>query len=164
MKNTNFETNDIDLVLLGLNQEDYIKYLRIDMLGTIDDTHHYITYKKNRKNAGTLTVLDKTMPVDRRFTSEYTEIRGHSTVIKDTSTFKKFVLDYLKEYCTHCGFCSGTDYSIWFTMEIKFSNGNIIRILVDTSINSELTMKFYNFLSKYDEGGKNYDDITTNIY
>ena len=149
MKNTNFETNDIDLVLLGLNQEDYIKYLRIDMLGTIDDTHHYITYKKNRKNAGTLTVLNKTMPVDTRFTNEYTIINGHSLVINDLDGFHKFVIDYLKEYSF--GFCGGTDYSVWFTMEIKFSNGDILHILVDTSINRELTMKFYDSLSTYND-------------
>ena len=147
----NKQQKTIKEVLNNLATDAYIKYLRIDMLETVDDTSHFIIYKKNRNNAGTLTVLDKTMPFDTRFTSEYTIINGYSIAIRNPDKFHKFVINYLKEYSSHYGFCGGTDYSVLFTVRIKFSNGDIIHIVVNTSINRKLTMKFYEELSKYSE-------------
>lgn len=135
-------------VLSTLTETDYIETLSIDLCGTIDDSSHNITYKKNRKNTGTLTVLDKTTNADW-FEYEYKNIHGHSLVIDDVDYFNLLVLYYLRQ----CA--SGTVYSydsfadIWFELYVRFSNKQTIKQVINTPQGVELMEELYKSLEKY---------------
>ena len=141
----------LDEILLTLSDNDYIEYLRINLCGTIDDTSHTITYKKNRKNAGTLTVLNKTTPVHTREYCEYETIHGYNLIIDDMDYFNSVVMDYLKG----CAFCEPFNpdvaCGIWFELYIRFSNKAIVKLFINTPYMVECTDKLYKTLETYDE-------------
>lgn len=131
----------------NLNKNDYIKYFRIDKLFIKDDCIHFIIYKKNRKNKGTLTVMTKSYMPDY-CVDEYTRIEGHSVIISDIEKFENFVLSYIRKYSLlNTDFANdGYDY---YAIKIKFSNNFVINELVTSEVKQSLTNDFYNSLSNY---------------
>ena len=138
-------------ILYTLSEKDYVEYLSINLCGTIDDTSHNITYKKNRKNAGTLTVLEKTTPADIRPHYEYEYINGRKLIIDDMDYFNSIVMDYLRECSFNEPFNSEVALDIWFGLYIRFSNKAIIRLPINTPYMVERTLEFYKCLENYDE-------------
>ena len=138
----------LEEVLSTLTETDYIETLSIDLCGTIDDTSHNITYKKNRKKAGTLTVLNKTISPEM-YMYEYKNIHGHSLVIDDVDYFNLFVMNYLRECACNSVYSCDSSVGMWFKLHVKFSNKQTLTQIINTPQCVELMEELYNGLEKY---------------
>ena len=138
----------LDKILSTLTETDCIETLSINLCGTIDDTSHNITYKKNRKHAGTLTLISKTTNPDM-YMHEYKNIYGHSLVINDIDYFNSLVMNYLSECASDTVYSCDSAIDIWFELYVRFSNKQTIKQVINTPQCVALMEELYNCLEQY---------------
>ena len=144
------KVESLDSLLEGIKKDVYVKYFQIELCGTVDDTSHEITYTRY-KNSGMLKVINSTLPINfRRSNVEFYEINGTKLVIKDTKSFDKEILKFLKS-CNETPISVNKMLGTWYVIKVELSHGKKYRFetLVDNlhTISSVL----YKYLSNYQD-------------
>ena len=126
----------------------YVKSFRIDLLGTVDDTSHKITYTKNKKS-GVLKVIDEIFPPD--FIEDgfnYSEISTKKLVIGNTKSFEKIIYDFLRK-CENAENIDVVCDAALFIVKIELSNGEMCIFESEFAPLYTIITDFYDYLSDY---------------
>ena len=144
----------LDSLLSSIAKDVYVKSLKIELLGTIDDTSHEVTYIRYKKS-GVLKVKDSTIDVDCLIPSGvvFHHITGTELSIKNPEIFDFVVYSFLED-CkeTYKLFCP-PEYHTCFVVKVKLSNGQKYNFLTDTQELFSKTESFYNLLINYQYSG-----------